>query len=405
VSRALAALAELVHRESGILVREPQYHALEAALRRAHPGLSAGAFLALSASPTAGPDAVARLLDETTVKETFFLRDARQLEAISWPALLQRARREGADRIRVWSAACATGEEPYSLALLACEAFGSRQPPVTIVATDISGEALARARDGTYRTRSVRHLEPAQRRRYFREAGDQLVVGEPLRALVTFALHNLVLDPSPPPGQTPFHLILCRNVLIYFDADTVERVIASLERALTPSGAVVLGAADALCGSAGRLRAIVAAGPAVPALTSVQKQTRILRRPLGRPLAPAAAPAPAGDALGCLLQGLAQLESRDTAAAVGSFRRALYLEPRLWLAAFQLGRAHEALGDRIAAVRAYQQALRTFEREDVDTALHESVLGQVDLDDIVRAVRMRLDALASVGIGGDVAAA
>jgi chemotaxis protein methyltransferase CheR len=405
VSRGLAALAELVHRESGILVREPQYDALEAALRRAHPGLSAEAFLALSASPTAGPDAVARLLDETTIKETFFLRDARQLEAISWPALLQQARREGADRIRVWSAACATGEEPYSLALLACEAFGSLQPPVTIVATDISAEALARARAGRYRSRSVRHLEAAQRRRYFREAGDQLVVGEPLRALVTFALHNLVLDPSPPPGQTPFHLILCRNVLIYFDADTVERVIASLERALTPSSAVVLGAADALCGSAGRLRAIVAAGPAVPALTSVQKQTRTLRRPLGRPLAPAAAPAPAGDALGCLLQGLAQLESRDTAAAVGSFRRALYLEPRLWLAAFQLGRAHEALGDRIAAVRAYQQALRTFEREDVDTALHESVLGQVDLDDIVRAVRMRLDALASVGIGGDAAAA
>jgi chemotaxis methyl-accepting protein methylase len=397
VTAGLAALADLVHRESGILVREAQYDALGAALRRAHPGVSAERFLALSASPTAGPRLIAQLLDETTIKETFFLRDARQLESISWPALLQQARKEGAERIRVWSAACATGEEPYSLALLACEAFGSLHPPVTILATDISGEAVALARAGEYRKRSVRHLESAQRRRYFREAGDVLVVGDNLRALVTVALHNLVLDPSPPPGQAPFHLILCRNVLIYFDAETVERVIASLGRALTPHGSVVLGAADALCGSAGRLRALVAGTAGEP--TRMPAVARTLRRPLGRAAGSAEPQAHPADAIGCLLRGLAELESSDAAAAVVSFRRALYLEPRLGLAAFQLGRAHEALGDRGAAGRAYEQSVRTLERSDV-AELHEAVLGQVDLDDIVLAVRMRLDALAAVGFGG-----
>jgi chemotaxis methyl-accepting protein methylase len=400
----LDALAALVHHESGILVHKPQYAALEAALRRAYPGIGAGRFVQLCSNPATRPDLVARLLDETTIKETFFLRDARQLEGISWPSLLALARRDGSERIRVWSAACATGEEPYSLALLACEALGSSQPPVTIVATDISGDALARARAGDYRARSTRHLDPVQRRRYFREEGDNLVVGDALRALVTFAPHNLVLGPSPPHGQKPFHLIVCRNVLIYFDAATVERVLGSLERALTPSGAIILGVADALCGSAARLRAIVAGAPVLPLLTSPQKQARALRRPLGRAPTPDVPQAGPTTAIGYMLQGLAELEAGDVRAAVASLRRTLYLEPRLGLAAFQLGRAHEALGDRIAARRAYQQAERTFERDDV-ADLHEPVLGQVDLDDIILAVGMRLDALAAMGIAGDTAAA
>lgn len=390
----LEALAALVHQESGILVREPQYAALEAALRRAHPDTSPARFVQLCASPAARPKLVARLLDETTIKETFFLRDARQLEHISWPSLLALAHSEGSDRIRVWSAACATGEEPYSLALLACEALGSSQPPVTIVATDISGRALAHARTGEYRARSTRHLDQAQRGKYFREEGENLVVGDALRALVTFAPHNLVLGPAPPHGEKPFHVILCRNVLIYFDAATVERVIGSLERALTPSGAIILGAADALCGSGARLRTIVAERPVVTPPAPPRKHARALRRPLGRAFAPDMPPVPPADALKAMLQGLASLEAEDVAAAVVSLRRALYLEPRFGLAAFQLGRAHEALGDRAAARRAYQQALRTFERDDVP-GLHDAVLDQVDLDDVIAAVRMRLDALAT----------
>jgi chemotaxis protein methyltransferase CheR len=385
----LAALAALVHQESGIVVREPQYAALEAALARAHPETSPARFVQLCASPATRPKLVARLLDETTVKETFFLRAARQLADISWPSLLAQARSEGSDRIRVWSAACATGEEPYSLALLACEALGSSQPPVTIVATDISGQALAHARAGEYRARSTRHLDPVQRRKYFHEEGENLVVGDALRALVTFAPNNLVLGPAPPQGQEPFHVILCRNVLIYFDAATVERVIGALERALTPSGEIILGAADALCGRAAP-RSIVAESAVVT--QPPQKHTRVLRRPFGRALTPDLPPVAPADALEAMLQGLAGLEGNDASAAVVSLRRALYLEPRFGLAAFQLGRAHEALGDRSAARRAYQQALRTFERDDV-VGLHDAVLGQVDLDDVIVAVRMRLDAL------------
>src|SRR5205814_9563365 len=101
--------------------------------------------------PVTGPHLWAGLIDEITVKETFFLRHVEQLNELQWPRLLERARAAGSDRVRVWSAACATGEEPYSLALLACEAFGTNTPPVTILATDISASALARAQAGEHR--------------------------------------------------------------------------------------------------------------------------------------------------------------------------------------------------------------------------------------------------------------
>src|SRR5438132_4207970 len=157
---ALHELAALVHRESGILIRDAQFGALAAALDRVDPAGSIDGFIRRAAHPTEGAGHIARLLDEVTVKETFFLREAQQLEAIDWLAMFERAQRSGSGLVRVWSAACATGEEAYTLALLACQAFGHAEPPVTILATDISGAALTRAREGEYRPRSTRELEP-----------------------------------------------------------------------------------------------------------------------------------------------------------------------------------------------------------------------------------------------------
>ena len=251
---ALGRVAALVYRESGVRLAEHQYAFLQAALDRMGAGSAPEAFLREVADPVRGAPLLTRLIEEVTIQETSFLRDRRQLEHIDWRLLLQRARARGAAHVRVWTAACATGEEAYSLALLACEAFAPAPAPVSILATDISPDALIRARLGVYGSRSVRELEPALRRRYFREAPAGLVAGEQLRGLVTFARHNLVRDAFPPLGEAAFELILCRNVLIYFDEETVGRVVASFERALTASGTLVLGAADTLSASAARLR-------------------------------------------------------------------------------------------------------------------------------------------------------
>jgi len=381
VSAGLERLAAFVREESGIRLAEHQHDFLQSALDRVGAGSDPAAFLRRLEDPLRRGPLVRQLIEEVTVKETSFLRDREQLANIDWPRLLERARARGAERVRVWTAACATGEEAYSLALLAAEAFAPAQPPVSIVATDISPDALARARTGNYSARSVRALDAALRERYTSEGPNGLVVGEPLRTLVTFARHNLVRDPFPPLGEAPFDLILCRNVLIYFDTATVGRVLASFEQARAAGGELVLGAADALCASATRIGVLTLADPA---------PRRRLRRPLGR-LAPPPSAEPAHGAAGDFQRGLEELERGEPALAVMSLRRALYAEPGFGLAAFKLGGAHEAPGDVPSAMRAYRQALRALDPHE----RHEPFLEQIDLADVAAAARARLDVLAA----------
>ena len=205
---ALDQVAALLRRETGIRLEQSQHSALRSALARAAPDGDALSFLRAAEDPVWGRETIAKLVDHVTIKETFFLRERLQLDAIAWPLLLERARALGSAEIRVWSAACATGEEPYTLALLASEAFAPGDPPVSILGTDISTAALEGALAGRYRDRSVRIVEPTLRRRYFEERDDQFVVGERLRRLVRFAPHNLARDPIPPHGEDTFDLIV-----------------------------------------------------------------------------------------------------------------------------------------------------------------------------------------------------
>lgn len=271
--------------------------------------------------------------------------------------------------------------------MLAYEALGGTDPPVSILGTDISTAALEGALAGRYRERALGAVEPALRGRYFDEDGDALVVGERLRRLVRFTPHNLARDPLPPLGEAPFDLILCRNVLIYFDGATVERAIDGLERALRPDGMLILGSADTLCGTVRRLEQIGA--DESPVGRPEPAAARTLRRPLGRgaggPLA-----ADALDAEASFRNGMRALEAGDPAAATISLRRALYVDPAFGLAAFTLGRAHEAAGDAGAARRAYGQALRSLDAGD---DRYDHLLEQIDLEDVATACRVRLGAL------------
>jgi chemotaxis protein methyltransferase CheR len=384
VTRALGQVADLVYVETGIRLGHHQHSFLQAALDRIGAGSDPAAFIRGVADPSRRAELITRLIEEVTVKETSFLRDRGQLASIDWPHLLADAHARGASHVRVWTAACATGEEAYSLALLASEAFAPAPAPVRILATDISADALDRARVGSYSARSVRELEPGLRTRYLHKQAGGLVVGEQLRTLVSFARHNLIRDPFPPLGEAPFDLILCRNVLIYFDAGTVGDVLESFERARAPTGTLVLGAADVLCASASRIADAAALAPAAD-----RPPPRTLRRPLGR--LPPALPGADDDAAAYFQRGLAELEGHDPAAAVASLRRALYVEPAFGLAAFKLGGAHEALGELPAARRAYQQALRALEPH----ARHEPFLGQIDIADVATATRARLAVLAA----------
>jgi chemotaxis protein methyltransferase CheR len=430
----IGAVAALVERESGIVLGPAQLGSLEAAIARISPGMTAARLLA----PQLPAETLERLIDEITVRETFFFRHRTELDAINWPAALQRARARGENVVRVWIAGCASGEEAYTIAILACEAFGTATPPVSILATDIAASALDQTRGGHYGARAVRTLEDDVRRRYFSAQNGTLRVNQRLQGLVDVRRHNLCGEQCPPPGCAPFDLILCRNVLIYFNPETVDRVVASLQGALWPGGRLVLGAADRLSGShrplpVARSRAVsdrsrrrpprpgsprqrpaqtarVAARPAhaeptagpSPAVTATNGQAG--RERLSRALQAAdrgdldTALQIAGDVLAedpldaeaHFIKGVAELATEAPQAAVDSLRRALYADPSSSLAAFHLARAHDALGEWAPARRAYEQVLRTLEHDHEE----RSVAQQRDVGEITAACRARLGALA-----------
>jgi chemotaxis protein methyltransferase CheR len=420
VSDSLRAVAELVERETGIEARESQMEALVAAIGRVSPAMDAEGLLAALNDPGERPVLMGRLIDQVAIQETFFMREPRELEAIDWHRLLAAAHSRGSGQVAVWVSACASGEEAYSVAMLAAEAFGQGPAPVSILATDISERALGRAAEGVYSKRSMRDLSAARRERFFSGAGDGSRVGEQLRSMVRLRRHNLVAEEAPPLGEEPFDLILCRNLLIYFAARTVEAVIASLESALRPGGQLILGASDRLSSSSQRLAEFAARRPAAASARSAPgPRRRPWRQPARAPVEPAPEDATPGapgvreaieaanagdypaalartkrilaadplDAEAHFVSGLAELAEGDSAAAVESLRRALYVDPSFALAAFQLGRAQDLRGDARSARRAYAQALNAL---DADDDRHRDLLAGVEIGDIAAACRARL---------------
>jgi chemotaxis protein methyltransferase CheR len=365
----LLALASLVHRHSGIVVRDGQIASLRAALARVDPELTAADVLR---SPE--PARLARLVDQVAIKETFFLRHIEEVEGIDWPGKAARAA-AGGRALRIWSAGCSTGEEAFSLALLAAEALGDEGPAIDVLGTDLSPSVLALAEQGLYGTRSMRLVDRRRRDRWFVADGERLRVGEKLRPLVRFARHNLVHDRFPPEGEASFDLVVCRNVLIYFDAPTAVRVTASLQQALAPGGRLLLGTVDRLV-----------SGPPVgsPPPAGVVRQRPAARRVRIEHESAAEAAHAAFEA------GSRALGTGDAAAALTALRRALYLDPKRAVVALQLARAHEALDQIEAARRAYWRALRLVD-ETPDSGAR--VYDRIAAGDVAAACRARLTVL------------
>ena len=414
----LAEIRDLIRRETGIALPAAREATIAAAVDRAAPGLGPAAFLRAAGNPRAGRALVNRLIDEVTVQETAFVRDRHQFDAIDWSGLRRTARAAGPGPIRVWSAACASGEEAYTLAMLAAEAFdpepfNPRAPPVDVLGTDISRAALAAAEAGRYGERAVRGLDPSLRQRYLdRQSDGSYLVGKRLRALVRLRRHNLARDPIPPRGEVGFDLVVCRNVLIYLEEGIVRPVIDSLRRSLRPGGELVLGAADALERAAGRPAARVgreapapgrspgrAPGgprPAPPAEAAATREQRLAAaldaagrgdRDRALALVSALLADDPFDADAHFIDGMVSLEAGRPAGAVAALRRALCADASFGLAAFSLGRAHDALGDAGAARRCYEMALRTLDAQD---DRHGPMLQQVDIGDVAGACRARL---------------
>lgn len=195
-------------------------------------------------------DELGHLIDAISTNHTFFFREMPHFDFLRdrlVPELLAQPRTQRGPVFRVWSAACSSGEEPYSLAIALADTLGDDWP-WRIEGTDISRRVLARARAAIYPEEVVKRLPASDVRDHFqRGIGPQdgnYRVKPTLTANVGF--HHLNLLQGNPPFQEPFHLILCRNVMIYFDRPTQEELVNRLARWLRPGGYLFVGHSESL---------------------------------------------------------------------------------------------------------------------------------------------------------------
>ena len=189
------------------------------------------------------PGDLESLASHLTVGETFFYRESKSLEALQqhvFPAILRAGKSGG--HLRIWSAGCASGEEPYTFAMMVNDIHGFRDWKVTIVGSDVNQAFLAKAEAGVYSEWSFRGVPDAVRARYFRKVGTGFQILPEVRRMVDFEYLNLVGDEYPTlfSRTNAMDLILCRNVLMYFRPDTIKQVIGKLQRSLLYGGWLVV---------------------------------------------------------------------------------------------------------------------------------------------------------------------
>ena len=188
-----------------------------------------------------------QLIDELTTNETFFLRERSQLDTLVGeilPEWIDRRRRHGGP-VSIWSAGCASGEEPYSIVMLAREAGFEPGRDFRVYASDISRRVLQMARRGVYRAGSFRETEESLRKKYFVEKDDGWRISDDVKRHVVFTRANLI-DPSRAWVLGSMDVILCRNVIMYFETTTRRKVIATFGERLQPGGYLLLGHAESL---------------------------------------------------------------------------------------------------------------------------------------------------------------
>ncbi|WP_193179904.1 CheR family methyltransferase [Nisaea sediminum] len=239
-------LSSLLYKQSGLVLTPDKGYLLETRLQpvaRSH-GLSSIEQIVSTLRSRRDERLVNSITDAMTTNESLFFRDRtpfEQFKTVVLPKLLET--RAAKKQIRIWSAACSSGQEPYSLSMildeLSAKLAGWR---IEIIATDISSEMIARARSGIYSQFEVQRGLPVQLLvKYFQQDGDRWQLNEKIRRMVTFREFNLLQDPR---ALGNFDVVFCRNVLIYFDQNTKRQVLDGISRQMAPDGYLYLGGAE-----------------------------------------------------------------------------------------------------------------------------------------------------------------
>jgi chemotaxis protein methyltransferase CheR len=237
-------VAELVHRESAITLAAGKEYLVEARLLPVarETGLDSVPELVAALKSRPNSELQKKVVDAMTTNETSWFRDRAPFTALTdlLPQLLENRARER--RLRIWSAACSSGQEPYSILIALSDRLAAAGFSLDLLATDLSEQMLARAREGKFSQLEVnRGLPATELVRWFSRSGTQWQVNETLRRAVQFKAMNLAV-PFPP--LLPVDVVFLRNVLIYFDAPTKARVLDNVSKVLRPDGYLFLGGAE-----------------------------------------------------------------------------------------------------------------------------------------------------------------
>jgi len=234
-----------------------------------------GAYLDLLKNREAGESERHTLIGQLTIGETYFFRHAEQFDVLRDVVLPDLLERNAAQKtLRIWSAGCAIGAEPYTLAILLKQHFADRLAgwDIRIIGTDINQAFLARAGRGEFDERALRSTPEAVRNEWFARSGGSWIVRPDLRDWVSFQYHNLVEHPYPSVvhGIAALDLILCRNVMIYFDWPVIAHIIGRFHDCLVDGGWLAVGHAESNTEIFRAYRTVNAPGATVYQKTGVQ---------------------------------------------------------------------------------------------------------------------------------------
>jgi chemotaxis protein methyltransferase CheR len=265
--KQFALFQRLVHREAGIYLSEAKRALVVGRLQRRLRERGLDSFETYYDLVESDARERVLMLDCICTNETHFFREPRQFVFLEQTACREWERQAAAGlrrrAVRIWSAGCSTGEEPYSVAMSLLATLRPAEGwAIDILGTDLSTRALERASDAVWPIERASEIpKPLLKRFMLRGVGPELGrmrAGAELRALVR--IERLNLNEGPYPTDTPFDVILCRNVLIYFDRDGKKRVVDRLVDCLAPGGYLLLGQAESLSGVTARTKGV---GPAV----------------------------------------------------------------------------------------------------------------------------------------------
>ncbi|MFZ5438885.1 MAG: CheR family methyltransferase [Myxococcota bacterium] len=244
-----STLRSFMRDRCGVTLAEDQHYLMEARLAPVAKDLkfaSVDEFVLAACKPGAARTIISPLVDAMTTHETYFFRDSGFWKVLTDDIIPRLLAACPSGPLRIWSAACSTGQEPYSLVMLFDEKFPQHLGRLSIVATDVSEGVLETARNASYTVFEVnRGITAPRLMRHFERDGGHFRVKPHLRQLITWSPHNLITQPPPGDG---FDLVLVRNVLIYFAEGPRQQVLARLKGSLKPTGFLGLGSTELFSG-------------------------------------------------------------------------------------------------------------------------------------------------------------